>query len=86
MPREAMQKMITSVTAFVVALLLLATPHKIEGFALARRTCKIHFVPIDNTRGRLHKETVVLKSSASTSIETPDTISPQRSLNGVIIQ
>ena len=70
--------MITSVAAFVVALIL-ATPRKIEGFALARRKWKVHSV---NTR-KFHTETVILKSSGTTSIETPATINSQRSLNRI---
>jgi hypothetical protein len=76
-----MQKMITLIAVFAAALLL-ATPHKIEGFAHARRTHTMHFAPTTNTQ-KSHDQRMALKSSASSSIEIPATIDSQRILNRV---
>jgi hypothetical protein len=80
-PRPRSRFMIVHVAVFAAALLL-AAPHEIEGLALARRTHKMHFVPMTNTQ-KSHDQRMTLKSSASSSIEIPATIDSQRSLSRV---
>jgi hypothetical protein len=80
-PRLRSGFIVGHMAVFVTVLLLLATPHTIEGFAFARKTHKVHSVSIVITR-KFHK-TVLLKLSASTSIEIPATINSQQSLNRI---